>query len=180
MNSNPSHPVIIGQVAGVFGVKGWLKIRSETQPITNILNYSPWFLKKNDGWQRFDVQAGQKHSKGLIAQLVDCIDRDQAAILVGCDIAIERSQLPEPGEGEYYWSDLIGLSVQNLQNQPLGTIEDMMQTGANDVMVIRQDGKETLIPFVMEHYVTRIDLEQGTMLVDWPWLESDESDEVNE
>ena len=183
MNSNPSHPVIVGQVAGVFGVKGWLKIRSETQPISNILNYSPWYLKQKDDWLCLNVIAGQPHGKGLIAQLEGVNDRDAAAALMGCEIAIDRQQLPDTEEGEYYWSDLIGLEVQNLQGSSLGTIVEMMQTGANDVMVIRNQEHEYLVPFVMQHYVMRIDLDKGLMLVDWPWLGDDSEpadDEIKE
>ncbi len=181
MDSSPSHPVIVGQVAGVFGIKGWLKIRSETEPMTNILQYSPWYLKIKHQWHRFEVQTGQAHGKGLIAQLKGCEDRNQAVELVRAEIAIESDQLPDLGENEYYWSDLIGLSVQNQQGQLLGTIKDMLPTGANDVLVIEGQDKQVLIPYVLDYYVLEIDLESNTMLVDWPWQEDDsEQDEKDQ
>ncbi len=169
MNTHPSHPVIVGQVAGVFGIKGWLKIRSETEPLTNILQYSPWYLKINQQWQRFEVQTGQPHGKGLIAQLKGCSDRNRAEELVRAEIAVDSGQLPELGENEYYWSDLIGLTVQNQQGQTLGTIARMLPTGANDVLVVEGQGPQLLIPYVLDYYVLEIDLEQKTMRVDWPW-----------
>ena len=170
-DSNPSHPVIVGKVAGVFGIKGWVKIRSETEPLTNILQYSPWYLKINKHWQRFDIVKGQPHGKGLIVQLEDCTDRDRAAELVGSLIGVEPEQLPALDENEYYWSDLIGLEVDNLQGQVLGTITSLMQTGANDVLVIEKQDTQILIPYVQQHYVIDIDLSQGKMQVDWPWLD---------
>jgi 16S rRNA processing protein RimM len=175
MNSNPSHPVIVGTVAGVFGVKGWIKVRSETEPVSNILQYSPWYLKseKNGEWSRYEVEQGQRHNKGLIAHLEGCDDRDVAAGLVGHQIAVDRSQLPETEEGEYYWSDLIGLVVENRQGRKLGTIRDLLATGANDVLVIRDGESEVLIPYVIGHYIDKVDLEQGKMFVDWEWDNSD-------
>lgn len=174
MNSNPSHPVILGKVAGVFGVKGWVKVRSETEPLTNILDYSPWYLQIDGQWSRYELEQGQRHSKGLIAHLEGCDDRDLAASLVGCKIAVDRSQLPETDEGEYYWSDLVGLQVENLQGVQLGEIKELMATGANDVLVIKNGENEILIPYVVDHYIVKVELENGKMVVDWEWLEEDE------
>ena len=167
MNSDPNHYVILGQVVGVFGVKGWVKIRSDTEPRRNILSYSPWYINSKGVWQSYVLQTGQAHNKGLIAQLAGCDDRDQAAELVGCDIAIQRDQLPPAGEGEYYWSDLVGLTVQNQAGTELGQIHELLPTGANDVLVVRQGQQETLIPYVPEYYILSIDLEAGLMVVDW-------------
>lgn len=180
MNSNPSHPVILGKVAGVFGVKGWIKVRSDTEPLTNILNYSPWYLKKDEQWLRYGLEQGQRHGKGLIAHLDGCDDRDLAASLVGYPIAVERAQLPKTEAGEYYWSDLIGLRVENIQGRELGKIKELMATGANDVLVIQKDENELLIPYVVDHYIVKVDLEQGKMIVDWEWLEEDEDQRKNE
>jgi len=174
MNSNPSHPVILGKVAGVFGVKGWVKVRSETEPLTNILDYSPWYLQIDGQWCRYELEQGQRHSKGLIAHLEGCDDRDLAASLVGCTIAVDRSQLPETDEGEYYWSDLVGLQVENLQGVQLGEIKELMATGANDVLVIKNGENEILIPYVVGHYIVKVELENGKMVVDWEWLKEDE------
>jgi len=175
MNSNPSHPVIVGKVAGVFGVKGWIKVRSETDPATNILQYSPWYLNNDGTWQRYEVQEGQRHNKGLIAHLKDCDDRDLAASLVGYQIAVDRSQLPQTEEGEFYWSDLIGLKVVNRQDVELGEVKGLMQTGANDVLVVQNGKNELLIPYVIDHYIDKVDLEKRRIIVDWEWLELDES-----
>ena len=166
--------VPVGKLNGLFGVKGWVKIFSNTQPKENILTYSPWFLKRNGQWQEFKLLSGKSHGKGVIAQLEGCTDRDAAAELIGSEIAIKREQLAKPASGEYYWNDLIGLLVTNLDGIELGKITSMLETGANDVMIVQGEEKDTkgkkrerLIPFVFEEVIQEINLEQGFMTVDW-------------
>ena len=165
--------VPIGKVNGLFGVKGWIKVFSNTQPRENILTYSPWYLKRDGLWQEFELLAGKPHGKGIIAQLTGCTDRDIAAELIGAQIAIKRSQLPEAAPGEYYWSDLQGLKVINLQGVELGKIVSMLETGANDVMIVHGPGEkgknqqERLIPYVTQQVVHEVNLEQGFITVDW-------------
>ena len=163
--------VPVGRVNGLFGVKGWIKVFSDTQPRENILSYSPWFLKCDGQWQEFKLLTGKSHGKGVIAQLAGCTDRDIAAELIGSEIAIKRDQLPKAPPGEYYWSDLKGLKVINLEGIELGTVASMLETGANDVMVVHELGdkgkNERLIPFVTEGTVHEISLEQGYITVDW-------------
>lgn len=171
MNTDPNRYVVLGQVVGVFGIKGWVKIRSDTSPASNILNYSPWYLAKHDNGQApeltYELIKGQQHNKGLIVQLAGCDDRDQAAALVGYQIAIQREQLPATAEGEYYWSDLIGLEVYNLQDVHLGRVASMMETGANDVLVVQGKDEEILIPYVKNYYVYSVDLAAAKIQVDW-------------
>lgn len=166
--------IVVGKVSGLFGVKGWQKIFSETAPRENILSYSPWYLKTGEGWQAFKLKEGKVHGKGIIAHLDTCTDRDKAAILVGCQIAIRRDQLPETELDEYYWSDLVGLKVQTTQGVALGIVKSLMETGANDVLVVKtttckpgEATQERLIPFVPGQYVLTVDLDDGLMVVDW-------------
>lgn len=167
MHSDPNHYVILGQVVGVFGVKGWLKVRSDTEPRDNILHYFPWYLKQQEGWVRQQVKAGQPQGKGLIVQLEGITDRDAAARLVGCDIAVSREQLPVPASGEYYWTDLIGLKVRNTRGENLGSVTGLLETGAHDVLVVQDGGLEHLIPYVTGYYVLKVDLAAGFIEVDW-------------
>jgi len=167
MNSNPGHYVIVGRVAGVFGIKGWLKIRSETEPPANILNYSPWYLQQDGVWVAFQPAEAQRHGQGLIAHLQGCDDRDAAAALVGRDIAVTRDQLPVSTAGEYYWADLVGLKVINQSGEELGRVDHLLETGANDVLAVKGERGECLIPFVTERYIMGIDLENGVIHVDW-------------
>ena len=167
MSSNPNHYVVLGQVVGVFGIKGWVKIRSDTDPRDNILDYQPWYLRQGDAWVSQRVAANQQQSKGLIVQFGGITDRDVAAQFVGCDIAVPRDQLPAPAEGEYYWSDLIGLRVRNIAGEDLGTVTNLLETGANDVLVVRDGELEHLIPYVTGYYVLKVAPAEGYIEVDW-------------
>jgi len=159
--------VIVGHVAGVFGVKGWLKIYSETDPVQNILKYKPWLLQKDGRWQEFQILQGKKQGKGVVAHLEGYDDRDIAAELKGCTIAIKREQLPKTRNAdEFYWIDLENLRVENLEGFYLGDISHLFETGSNDVIVV-QGERERYIPFIREQVVIDIDLDKGLMVVDW-------------
>ncbi len=156
----------VGRISGVFGVKGWFKVFSFTNPRENILSYSPWLLKKGGEIKQLDVIDGALHGKAVIAQLDGIIDRDQAAGCVGWDIFITHNQLPETTEGEYYWSDLVGLKVETVEGVQLGVVDSLLETGANDVLVV-QGERERAIPFLQGQTIINIDLDAGTMIVDW-------------
>jgi len=156
----------IGKVNGIFGVKGWLKIFSYTEPRENILTYSPWVLKKGKESKEVKVINGRRHGKTVVANLDGLHDRDEAVILNGWDILISPKQLPKPRRDEYYWADLVGLQVKTSDGIVLGVIDSMLETGANDVIVVRGD-RERLIPFIQGQTVINIDLNAGLMIVDW-------------
>jgi 16S rRNA processing protein RimM len=156
----------VGKISGVFGIKGWLKIFSYTEPRENILSYSPWLIKNGGEHKTVNVVDGQLHGKAIIARLAGVDDRDQASALTGCDIFINRNQLPKTGKGEYYWSELIGLSVETLQGIRLGIVDGLLETGANDVLIVHGE-RERAIPFLQGQTIVSIDLEAGKMVVDW-------------
>ncbi len=158
--------VPVGRISGVYGVKGWVRIYSYTQPRENILNYTPWLLYSGGEWRTVEVVEGRRQGAGVIAHLEGCDDRDAARRLMAAEIAIQRSQLAESGADEYYWVDLIGLRVVNLQGVELGRVSGLLETGAHDVLVVR-NGRERLIPYVRGAIVTDIDLEAGRLQVDW-------------
>ena len=166
--------IVVGRICGVFGVKGWLKVYSFTEQQLQILEYKPWHLKQGDCLKRLDVIESRKHGKGLVVQLKGINDRDVAAEWVNAKILIDSGQLPELPEGEYYWADLKGLKVFDLSGVFLGDVIDIMQTGANDVLVLKEAhteaGKkpaEVLIPYVMDQVIKKIDLKQQEIIVDW-------------
>jgi len=163
--------IIVGKVSGLYGVRGWVRVYSHTQPRENILTYPIWYLQDGAGWSPFKLESGRPHSKGIVAKFVDYDDRDQAIELQQKTIAIKRDQLPVLEEGEYYWEQLVGLNVRNLEKIDFGTIDSMLETGANDVMVVKEANQEPeqerLIPFVQGDVIKEIDLDAGTMLVDW-------------
>lgn len=158
--------LIVGQIAGVHGVKGWVKVFSYTQPMENILEYSPWQICLHGQWQSRKVLDGRRQGKGLVARLEGLDDRDAARGYIGADVAVLREQLPSPEPGEYYWTDLIGLEVVNEDGFVFGLVDHLFATGANDVLVVRGD-KEYLIPFVQGQVIKSVDLAQRVMRVDW-------------
>jgi 16S rRNA processing protein RimM len=148
-------------------LKGWVKVHSYTDPREAILDYRPWRLAAPGGATReVCIERGQPHGKTLIAALPGVATPEQGRALVGQEVRVPRSALPETGSGSWYWSDLIGLSVVNEEGVPLGTVRQMIETGANDVMVL--DGeRERLVPFVREQVVKSVDLESREICVDW-------------
>jgi len=154
--------VVLGRITGVYGVRGWVRIFSDTEPRENILRYSPWYV---DGEPR-KVAEGRRHGKGLVARLQGCDDRDQAAALVGREIAIRRDQLPPPSADEFYWADLEGLRVETLDGVALGEVSHLFATGANDVLVVRGE-RERLLPFVWGPVIADVDFGAGLIRVDW-------------
>ena len=156
----------MGRVSGLFGVKGWVKVYSYTQPREAILEYRQWYLKRNEAWQAFEVAEGKKHGKGIIARFEGVSDRDMAAELVDSDIAVDRADLPATEEGSFYWADLEGLKIVSSDGADFGRVAYLLETGSNDVLVTT--GKpQRLIPFIMGKVVRDVDLAAGVITVDW-------------
>lgn len=157
---------MIGRITGLFGVRGWVKVFSHTEPRENVLGYQPWSLNIADAPREFRVVDGRPHGKGIVAQLAGIEDRDAAAALIGKDIVVERSLLGPAGEGEYYYADLEGLEVVTVDGVALGKIESLFETGANTVMVVRGE-RERLLPFTQGDVVQNVDVAEGRVTVDW-------------
>lgn len=158
--------ISVGKISGVFGIKGWVKVFSFTDPRENILTYSPWLLKKNDETKTVTIVDGQLQGKTIVAQLADINDRDQAESLMGWDILISQSQLPKAAKGEYYWSDLIGLNVETVDGVALGVVDSLLETGANDVLIVHGE-RERVIPFLQGQTIVNVDLDAGRIIADW-------------
>jgi 16S rRNA processing protein RimM len=155
----------VGHIIGAHGVRGQVKVFSHTDPRENLLTYSPWIISQG-GQQRTLEVSGKRQGKNVIASLEGISGRDQAMELTGANILIHRDQLPELEQGEYYWSQLIGLDVVTIDGEQLGQVDQMLETGANDVMVV-QGERERLIPYVMDEVVKSIDLLNRRVVVDW-------------
>lgn len=156
--------VVLGHIAGAHGISGWVKVHSLTEPREAIFEYQPWLLGETLAEVR--VRQARKQGNRLVARLEGSNDRDAAEALANREIAVYRDQLPELPADRYYWTDLVGLAVQLEDGRALGRIDNMIATGANDVMVVRGD-REHLIPFVPGQYVKQVDLRGGTVVVDW-------------
>jgi 16S rRNA processing protein RimM len=162
----PDRVIRLGQITGAHGVKGWIKVHSFTKPRTNLLDYREWQLEHRGREWTVAVMAGRESGRKLIAKLAGIDDRDAAAELAGAAISVRRSELPELAADEFYWADLVGLEVQNTAGDRLGTVTGLIETGANDVLVL--DGSDQhLIPFARGETVLRVDLENGEIIVDW-------------
>lgn len=156
----------VGRINGLFGTRGWLKVFSHTRPRENLLTYNPWFLRAEGEWQAFQVVEARHQHGGVIARLAGVNDRDQAGALLRRDVAITREQLGPVQADDFYWADLVGLSVINCDGEELGRISSLVETGAHDVLRI-EGAREYLIPFVRNVYVLSVDVAGGEMRVDW-------------
>jgi 16S rRNA processing protein RimM len=159
--------VIMGRVAAAHGIRGWIKIQPYTEYLDSLLDYQRWWIGHEHGpWREVAVLQCEAHNKTLAALLPDCPDRTAAEKLKGLLIAVPRSSLPEQAEDEYYWSDLIGLAVVNEAGVPLGTVANLLETGANQVLSVKGDNGEILIPFVASA-IKQVDVRNKVIRVDW-------------
>ncbi|QIM67912.1 MULTISPECIES: ribosome maturation factor RimM [Basfia] len=163
----------VGKLGSTYGIRGWLRIYSSTENAESIFDYQPWFLKIKDQWQAIELETWKHHNHELIVKLKNINDRETAQTLANVEIGVDLSVFPALEEGDFYWHDLIGCQVVNLQGYAMGTVSEMMETGSNDVLVVRANAKdafgkqERLIPFLYEQVVKRVDLTTKTIEVDW-------------
>jgi 16S rRNA processing protein RimM len=165
--------VTLGKVGAVYGIKGWLKIHSFTDDQEAILDYFPWSLKLGNKVQSVEITDWRKHNNGLVVKVAGIDDRDIAQKLVGSEIFVSEDALSDLPEGEFYWRDLIGMTVVTDKGYDLGQVSDIMETGANDVLVVKanlKDGfgkKERLIPYLMDQVILSVSTENKQICVDW-------------
>ena len=170
---NTGKEVILGKVGAVYGIKGWLKIHSFTEEPDAILDYFPWSLKLGNQIQSVEISDWRKHNNGLVVKVTGIDDRNVAQKLVGSEIFVSEQALADLPDGEFYWRDLMGMTVVTEQGYSLGHVSDIMETGANDVLVVKanlNDGfgkKERLIPYLMDQVVISVSKEDKQICVDW-------------
>lgn len=164
--ATPPEALVLGEVSGVFGTRGWIKLHSHTRPRENIFQYDVWLIGHPGDWQAFRVLDRRVQGPTLVAALEGIVDRDAAAALHRRTIAVPRERLPAAEPGEFYWHDLIGCAVVNRAGEDFGRVRTLWETGANDVLVV--DGeRRRLIPFVRGQYVEDVDLAARRIVVDW-------------
>jgi len=156
--------VIIGRLGSTYGVRGWIKVHSYTEPPENIFNYE-WYIKHQDQWQLTTIEAKKSHGKGYIVKLEGCEDPNDAKTYTNDYIAIDQTQLPKLNTGEFYWAELTGLHVVNTDGVELGVVDHLIATGANDVLVVKND-KKRLLPFTND-VVKEISLVEKKIIVEW-------------
>lgn len=161
-----TRPVTLGRVGAPHGVGGWFRVRSAARPPESILEFDTWLIGGADGWRAYRLLDGRARANGIVARLDGVADRDAAAALRHATIAVPRTALPEPGAGEWYWADLVGLAVETVDGTPLGRVDGLLETGANDVLVVRGE-RERLIPWLPGRVVKRVEPHAGRLVVDW-------------
>lgn len=158
--------IVLGRIGGPFGVKGWLKVQSFTEPPEQILGFPRWRATPPAGGSReLRPLEGRRHGKGLVVRIEGVGNRDEAAALAQWELWVERQELPALGRGEYYRADLVGLAVVNEEGRALGRIDHFIDLPANPVMVVKGE-REHWVPLVPRH-LRQVDLEQGRVVVDW-------------
>ncbi len=180
MNNRAEH-VVMGKITTAFGIQGWVRIYSYTDKPSDIFDYKPWLINSKRGWQQIKVLKWKNQSKGLVALLENCDDRDKALALRQVEIAVPAEAIQTQHEGEHLWRDLIGCRVINQQKQDLGLVTKMMETGANDVLVLDIDEralvlktskgealKERLVPYVPKEVILKVDVDNKLITVEWP------------
>ena len=165
--------IYLGKITGAHGIKGWLKIQSFSSPPENILNYPQWIINNNGEEDFYSIEKGRKQNNKIVVKLEKIDDRNTAESLINSKIQILRSDLPKLSNENYYWSDLVGLSVLSSEEEVIGKIESLIATGANDVMVINTSKDErVLVPFVMHEIIKEVNVELSYIKIDWS-IESD-------
>lgn len=157
---------MLGRITGLYGVQGWVKVFSYTEPRGGIIDYAPLYLADQGGWRPCQVAEGRLQGRGVILRFAGYDDRNAAVALLGRDLAVRREQLAPLTAGEYYWSDLEGLRVITVGGVELGVVARLFETGANDVMVVAGE-RERLIPFITGDVIIEVDLAGGVIRVDW-------------
>jgi 16S rRNA processing protein RimM len=157
--------VVLGKIAGTFGVKGWLKVSSYTEPAGNILDYEVLQIASAAGWSEIRIEEGRETNKGVIAKFEGIDTPEVGRLRVGAELAVWRSEMPPPEPGEFYWSDLEGLEARNVEGEVLGRVDHFRTTPAGTLVVVK-GVKELWIPFVKERLV-KVELDAGRIVLDW-------------
>ncbi len=184
MSSESNEPVnlaVVGKITTAFGIQGWVKIYSFTDNPEDIFSYTPWNIKTAQGWKQISVKKWKVHSKSLVALLEGYDDRDAALALGQTVIQVSKAQFKPLAGDDFYWKDLQGCRVVNQQQENLGIVESLMETGANDVLVLKIDEgsvplhsdkgkplKERLVPYVVDEIIQNVDIANKQIVVEWP------------
>jgi len=161
--------VSLGRIGAPHGIKGWVRLHSHTQPKENILEYRQLYTPAGERLEFDEIRA---HGKGFIAHVVGYDTPETSRVLTGLELSVDRDSLPALESGEYYWHELVGLTVTTTGGEELGRVDQMIETGANDVLVVvstdsSMDDRERLIPYLPDRVVRQVDVQAGTLLVDW-------------
>jgi 16S rRNA processing protein RimM len=166
VSANIRKLVTLGRISGVYGLRGWVKVHSYTEPRANIVGFDVWTVRQRGGERTIEVEEGRDQGASVVAKLRGVDNRDEARELIGAEVAVERSALPKCEPGEYYWTDLEGLAVVTPGGDRLGTVDHLVATGGHDVLVLA-GRPQRMIPFVHGAVIRSVDLDAGVIVADW-------------
>ncbi len=158
--------VAVGKFGRPHGVKGWIRVISFTDPEEQLLNYSDWMIQTNIALELIKLEESRAVHDAFLVKVKGYDDRDLVKTLTNKEILIDRDQLKELPEGEFYWTDLEGIKVVTTDGNDLGVIDHLFETGANDVIVSVKDGKRILIPYI-DTVIIEVDFDNNIMTVNW-------------
>ncbi|MFT8209897.1 MAG: ribosome maturation factor RimM [Symbiopectobacterium sp.] len=170
---SPVNPIVMGKMGSTYGIRGWLRVFSSTEETESIFDYQPWYIQFQGSWRLVEIESWKHHNQDLIIKVKGVDDRDAANLLTNAEIVVDSAQLPDLEGGDYYWKDLFGCEVITSAGYQLGKVIDMMETGSNDVLVVKATlkdafgAKERLIPFLTGQVIKHVDLSTKTIEVDW-------------
>ncbi|WP_392398464.1 ribosome maturation factor RimM [Edwardsiella piscicida] len=168
-----SNAVVLGKLGSAYGIRGWLRVFSSTEDAESIFDYQPWFIQQAGKWVAIELESWRSHNQDWVVKIKGIDDRDAANAMVNREIIVDKSQMPSLDEGDYYWKDLMGCQVVTVSGYALGKVTAMMETGSNDVLVVKANlkdafgMKERLIPFLDGQVIKKVDLTAKSIEVDW-------------
>ncbi len=171
--SNQDERIVVGKFGSTYGIRGWLKVFTYTDNPESIFDYSPWYINQKGEWVEYKVESWKRHNKGMVCKLEGLEVREEAHLLTNFEIAIDPAVLPELSEDEFYWRELFGMKVVTTKGYDLGEVTDIMETGSNDVLVVKANlkdafgKKERLVPYLEEQVIKNVDREAQRIEVDW-------------
>lgn len=170
---NSTSTIVVGKIGAAHGIRGWVRINSYTEELEGIFNYSPWLISVQGEVKEYKVTSWKLQNKSVVAKLEGVDSRNDAELLKNADIEVSVEQLPELQEDDYYWRDLIGLNVVTESGYDMGTVEQLFETGANDVMMVKANmndaygAKQRMIPYLYDQVIKKVDLQAKSIIVDW-------------
>lgn len=173
MSKIENEKMVVGKLGATYGIRGWLKVFSFTDNAESIFDYAPWFLNQNGTLVEYKVESWKRHNQGYVCKLEGVDVREVAQTYTNFEILIDPTSLPELSEEEFYWRELFGMQVYTMQGYHLGEVTDMMETGSNDVLVVKANlkdafgKKERLIPYLEEQVIKHVDRNAQRIEVDW-------------
>lgn len=171
--SEQNERIVMGKLGSTYGIRGWLKVFSYTDNAESIFDYSPWYLNQKGEWVEYKVESWKRHGQGYVCKLAGLDVREDAQLMTNFEIAIDPASLPELSEDEFYWRELFGMQVFTTKGYNLGEVTDLLETGSNDVLVIKANlkdafgQKERLVPYLEEQVIKKVDREARRIEVDW-------------